>query len=303
MTQRIPSSEAIMKSKTHIEEQMESETTRSIFSPSMAALGIIIVLLCVYVAYTWYNGRPTVPAPTYISGFVNHSNIKDASGSHGVVQDALHADEWFTNPAGKRETKMKPQPNTVHLATEAFYGGAAVGTGSPDCLRSSSEGSALVAMFSNVQGDDDASADVRELTQIVSKLSCFKKDLLSPSYIVDATRYQQFVTMHDIEPIAETTGRCFAKTIPPRDLEIAFDKWTSRGDLLVRRLSSSYKLSPQEVETAQGLLNTVIRDVKDIARGACLQGEPTIAGKPGPRDPHPFEDPDSVEYGTYTGYY
>ena len=109
--------------------------------------------------------------------------------------------------------------------------------------------------------------------------------------------------MHDIEPIAETTGTCFAKTISPRDLELAFDKWTSRGELLVRRLSSSHKLSPQEVESAQCLFHAVIRDVKDIARGSCLQGEPTIAGKPGPRDPHPFEDPDTVEYGTYTGYY
>ena len=298
---------------------MEGETTRTFFSPSGMAIGIIIVLLCIYAAYTWFNGRPTVPAPTYISGF---SNSQDASGNpnkRGVYKDAIYADEWFANPPGAeaaKEAKAAAIARDVAQKTKAsmtnaegFYGGVAVGAGSPDCLRSSSEGSALIAMFSNrkmkADEDDDGnnSADLRELTQIVSKLSCFKKDLVSPSYIVEATRYQQFVTMHDIEPIAETTGRCFAKTISPRDLEIAFDKWSSRGELLVRRLSSAEQLGAQEVESAQGLFRAVIRDVKDIARGACLQGEPMIAGKPGPRDPHPFEDPELVELGTYTGYY
>ena len=294
---------------------MEGETTRTFFSPSGIAIAILIVLLCIYAAYTWYSGQPTVPAPTYISGF---TGSQDASGNQkrGVYKDALYADEWFANPPGAEVAKEAKAAATARdianltkasMTTEAFYGGVAVGAGSPDCLRSSSEGSALIAMFSNrkmaVDDDDNNSADLRELTQIVSKLSCFKKDLVSPSYIVEATRYQQFVTMHDIEPIAETTGRCFAKTISPRDLELAFDKWTSRGDTLVRRLCAAEQLSAEEVKTAQGLFNAVIRDVKDIARGACLQGEPMIAGKPGPRDPHPFEDPDLTDLGTYTGYY
>jgi hypothetical protein len=150
---------------------------------------------------------------------------------------------------------------------------------------------------------EEGTPDLHELTQLVGKLSCFKKDLLSPSFTVDATRQQPFVTMHDIEPVGETTGRCFAKTMSPRDLELAFDKWTSRGDLLIRRLCTAYKLAPEEVEKANKLFNFVVRDVKDIARGACLQGEPMIAGKPGPRDPHPFEAPVYNELGEYTGYY
>jgi hypothetical protein len=184
------------------------------------------------------------------------------------------------------------------------FGGAARGTGSPDCLRSSAEGAQLIALFSDRQPSfEEGSDDLRELTQIVSKLSCFKKDLVSPSYIVEATRYQQFVTMHDIEPIAETTGRCFAKTISPRDLEIAFDKWSNRGELLVRRLCTEYQLSSQDVNKAQTLLRAVIRDVKDIARGACLQGEPRIAGQPGPRDAHPYEPASLQNLGEYSGYY
>ena len=151
-----------------------------------------------------------------------------------------------------------------------------------------------MAMFKADAGDQ------HELSQIVGKLSCFKKDLMSPSYIVDATRKQQFVTMHDIEPIAETTGRCFAKTISPRDMELAFDKWTQRGELLIKRLCARERLEP---ERAESLFRAVIRDVKDIARSQCFTGEPTIAGKPGPRDPHPYENPDLEELGAYSGYY
>jgi len=182
--------------------------------------------------------------------------------------------------------------------TEAF-GGIAKGSGEPDCLRASSEAAALYDMFAENEDEDD----VRELKQILSKLSCFKKDLVSPSYVVEATRYQQFSTTHDIEPIAETTARCFSKTISPRDLEIAFDKWTIRGNTLVKRLCASHKLPPAAVEKAQGLFQAILRDVKDIARGICIQGEPKIAGKPGPRDPHPYEPPADVELGTYNGYY
>lgn len=296
----------------------------------MMAIGIILAVGFAYVAYIWYKGRYTVPVPAYISGFANppgqpYEDPKKPSAS----QEVRMVNEYFTgapgvapaktaNPAGTASFNVQghalgvTEPSQVTMdplsqvpKAEGFYGGAARGSGSPDCLRSSAEGAELVGMFTG-RGDptvEEGDADLRELTQIVSKLACFKKDLVSPSHIVEATRYQQFVTMHDIEPIAETTGRCFAKTISPRDLEIAFDKWTSRGELLVRRLCTAYMLKPAEVEKAEKLLAFVLRDVKDIARGACLSGEPMIAGKPGPRDPHPFDDPKFAELGEYTGYY
>jgi len=142
-----------------------------------------------------------------------------------------------------------------------------------------------------------------ELTELVGKLLCFKKDLVSPSYTVNATRLHRYVTSHDVEPIAETTGRCFAKTLGPRDLGLAFDKWTSRGEFLIQKLCTAAKLAPKEVDTAQELFRFVIRDVRDIANGTCLEGDPKIAGKPGPRDAHPFESSAYDVIGTYDGYY
>ena len=281
-----------------------SVSALSAMSPSTMALAIIIALFCVYAAYIWYYRRNTVPVPSYYDGFEAFVNQRmPGSEKKGVVQDAFEAGEWFDNPPGKKIVPEKPTTPIVALTSEAF-GGVSRGAGSPDCLRNSSEASQLVAMFNNRNSTvEEGSTDIHEMTQLVGKLCCFKKDLLSPSFTVNATRQQPFVTMHDIEPIGETTGRCFAKTISPRDLEIAFDKWNSRGELLIKRLCTAYKLSPTDVDTAQNLFRTVIRDVKDIARGACLHGEPMIAGKPGPRDPHPFQSHDYDEIGEYSGYF
>ena len=295
------------------------EAQRSI-SPSSVALGIIFVVVCVYTARLWFYGSNTVPVPTYITGFTNQApEVMPRLGAPSAIEEALISDEYFKNPKGsKAAPKAAPKPSSKgpYKATpvikemkntgpmKAHEGFVARGSGSPDCLRKSLEGSQLVALFHDrVSTVSEGAPDLKELTQIVSKLSCFKSDLINPSYTVEATRYQPFVTMHDIEPIAETTGRCFAKTIPPRDLELAFDKWTARGELIIRRLCTAYQLNPEDVDKSQGLFRALIGDVKDIARGACLQGEPMIAGKPGPRDPHQYENPDMVDVGTYTGYY
>ncbi len=241
-----------------------SEPTGGFFGLSMSTIAIIIIILLLAIFI----------APKFYYGFVTVPQPSYKSG--------------FQN-----------------LRTEGFFGGAARGTAISDCSRSSLEGAQLLAMFpiDSQNTASDASENVHELNQIVSKLSCFKKDLVSPSHIVEATRYQNFVTAHDIEPIAETTARCFAKTISPRDLEISFDKWIVRGAELIRELCAEYKLSDAEYTKAEKLFQTMVRDVKDIARGACLQGEPSIAGKPGPRDAHGYESSDLQNLGPYNGYY
>jgi hypothetical protein len=73
--------------------------------------------------------------------------------------------------------------------------------------------------------------------------------------------------------------------------------------MLLRRLAASQQQAACDVDKAQDLFRAVVRDVKDIARSSCFVGEPTIAGKPGPRDPHPYENPDLEELGPYSGYY
>jgi hypothetical protein len=198
-------------------------------------------------------------------------------------------------------TIWKLSKNTV--STSEGFAGPARGAGVPDCLRDSQNASDLVQLFSAISSTEDGPDDLRELTLILSKLSCFKKDLMSPSGIVEATRYQPYSTAHDVESVAETTARCLAKTIPPRDLDIILDKWNRRGKELIKKLCTSFNLSDSQLKKADSLFKACILDVSDVAESMCLKGEVEIAGTKGPRDVSPYEPPELSELRKYSGYY
>ena len=129
---------------------------------------------------------------------------------------------------------------------EGFYGGVARGSGHPDCLRTLPEGSQLldlVASANNIPaGVSDSSADYKEMELILSKLACLKKDLLSPSGIVEATRTQAFETAHDRMNVGEVCAMCLSHSIPARDLDFIFATWRDRGRVLLRKLCTEANL-------------------------------------------------------------
>jgi len=189
-------------------------------------------------------------------------------------------------------------------ASSEGFAGPAKGAGIPDCLRHSQEASDLYTLFSSRDNTtEEGPDDLRELALVLSKMSCLKKDVMSPSGIVEATRYQPYSTAHDVEAVAETAARCLAKTIPPRDLDIILDKWNRRTKELVRRLCSSYKISNSELNKADMILKGLITDITDVTRAQCLKGDVEIAGKKGPREINPYEPPELSELREYKGYY
>jgi hypothetical protein len=145
--------------------------------------------------------------------------------------------------------------------------------------------------------------DLAELRLLLSKMACFKKDLIGTANVVEATRYQAYATSMDIEPIAETTSRCFAKTIPVRDLDIILDKWSKRAQTLVLRLCTSMNMNESQLSSAEVLLNALVKDVGDVARSVCLAGTPTIGGQPVGRELSGVEPPSLQELRPYKGYY
>jgi hypothetical protein len=192
----------------------------------------------------------------------------------------------------------------TQVALEEGFGGVAVGSGIPDCLRTSAEAAQIVDFFLQKESTTGEGADdLRELKLLLSKLACLKKDLMSPSGVVEATRYQPYSTAHDMEPVAETTARCLAKTIPPRDLGLAFDKWSSRGKTLLSRLCTSYNATPEQYKSLDGKFAFVIKDVKALAEQMCLQGEPMIMGKKVGREVAGHTSEDLEELGPYKGLY
>jgi hypothetical protein len=160
---------------------------------------------------------------------------------------------------------------------EGFYGGVARSAGHPDCLRTLPEGAKLLDMVSKrVKGyPSDGSTDYKEMELLLSKMACLKKDLLSPSGIVNATRHQAYETSHDQMAVAELCGMCMSHTISPRDLDIATSTWRDRGKLLLRKLCTEANLTEMEVVDAETLFKRAFDDVYDVATSRCLK--PTVS--------------------------
>jgi hypothetical protein len=232
-------------------------------SPSSLAIIALVAILAYFVASTFFHGRYTVPLPSYKSGFVGSMEEKEVEG--------------FTVP----ERSFLPPP--------------------PDCY--TEDETRIVSVFNGRKSTtEEGGRDLVEFKHLLNKMSCFKKDLVSPKYTINATLKQPFITTHDIEPISETTGRCFAKTIPPRDLDLAMDKWTERGSFLILRLCTSFSLNDAEAGQMETNFQSFLRDVYDTAREKCLQKEPHDASR-GPRDPSPFSVGTDVQIGEFNGYY
>jgi len=189
---------------------------------------------------------------------------------------------------------------------EAFYGGVARGSGLPDCVRTLPEGSEILSTLLGRMGSDpsasEGGADYREFQLILSKLGCLKKDLLSPSGIVEATRYQAFETAHDRINVAEVCGMCLNQTIPSRDLDIVFATWRDRGKVLLRKLCTEANLKEEEVVKLEKLFHKAWSDVYDIAKSRCLKTDFSLqhggstGGDVGAFEPEHLKDMRSYDY-------
>jgi hypothetical protein len=187
---------------------------------------------------------------------------------------------------------------------EEGFAGPVNGVSEISCGQRSAEAVKLFSMFSGKNSSTETgSDDLLELKVLLGKLSCLKQDLLAPGSLVNATKNSPYVTSQDIEPVSETVARCFAKTVPKRDLEISLDKWAKRGDMLVRRLCSSYDLADDKGKAARTLFSAVVADITDILMTVCLKGPVTIAGEEGPRMVQGREAPATMNMGEYKGYY
>lgn len=191
-------------------------------------------------------------------------------------------------------------------SSEGFFGGVARGSGHPDCLRTLPEGSEILdILLGRVEANkavSEGSADYREFQLILSKLGCLKKDLMSPSGIVDATRYQAFETAHDRINVAEVCAMCLSKTIPSRDLDIVFATWRDRGRVLLRKLCTEAQLTEKQVLHVDELFKKAWEDVYEISMAKCLatdfskQNGGEVLGDVGAYEPEHLKDARSYDY-------
>jgi hypothetical protein len=180
---------------------------------------------------------------------------------------------------------------------EGFFGGVARGAGHPDCLRNLNEGPELLDIVRSAAG----TADYSELQLILSKLGCLKQDIMGPSGIVEATRYQAYEAAHDREPIAEVAATCLNSTISKRDLDIIFVTFKDRAKVLLRRLCTIANISEAQTAKADKLLLFAWKDVYEIASGRCIATPGELEAQA--HDAQPFEPPAIQELREYNGYY
>jgi hypothetical protein len=183
------------------------------------------------------------------------------------------------------------------VAAEGFYGGVARGAGQPDCLRTLSDAADVYWRF---EGSSD-SKDLAEFRLLLSKWACLKKDLMSPSGIVEATRYMPYSTMHDRIPVPDIAGQCNSKTMPKRDLDITFETWRDRASYLFRRLCASAGVSGSEADDLEKKLMSAWKDVYDVATSQCLTYIPS-GSKLLPRDAEPYMPDSLVDLRDYDGF-
>ena len=186
---------------------------------------------------------------------------------------------------------------------QPFYGGAVTGSSNLSCGRMSSEAEKLYSMFykKSVKDSEEGSDDMRDLKMLLSKLCCFKQDLMAPQQTITAVKELGFVTQQDIQPIGDLTGRCFSKTIPECDLSLQITKWRDAGMLLLHRLCTEGDLSESQVKTAEKLFGTLINDIEDVSRTQCL-GKIT-KDMNGRFDPEPVTTKDVDTLHKYDGLY
>lgn len=186
-------------------------------------------------------------------------------------------------------------------ASEGFQGPRR-GVSDIPCGQESSFVTNLADLFSAKKSTTgEGEADLTEFKVILSKLCCLKHDLMSPNRVVRATLHLPFVTVHDRENTGDTVGRCFANSLPPRDLDIIFETWRDRGLTLLDKLCTSYNLTESEATGAKNDFMSVWSDSYDVARTVCIPCKKSEISSP--RDPKGFMSESIRDLGVYLGYY
>ena len=197
-------------------------------------------------------------------------------------------------------SRRKTVPFSPSGTAEGFQG-PSQGVSDFPCGQESAEAVALASLFDGPSTTEEGEPDLVELKEILSKMCCMKHDLMSVSQVVQASMYLPYSNTHDRENPADTVARCFTKGIPPRDLDITFATWKTRGILLINRLCTSYNLSKAESNKATDYFMRCWSDCFDVAKTVCLTDNRVSTGSP--RDPKGVTPEAVKDLGPYDGYY
>jgi hypothetical protein len=171
-----------------------------------------------------------------------------------------------------------------HTLTEGFATVALEGETMPTGLLRDAEAQALLARFQGlkvVAPNSETGQAYDEFKLILQKVLCIDADITGAGAGTFTTYRLPFSTHHDIEPAASLVNRCIRQAVQPRDIEIAMDKFESRGNELIDVLCFD-DASKQEARVQfHGILLRVARNIT----ATCLKPKASMDIPAGPRDP------------------
>lgn len=172
---------------------------------------------------------------------------------------------------------------------------------SPKCFARSAEAQELLQIVGSANTGSPSSAGpmaYQEFKLILQKALCMDADITGMGMGVYATYALPFSTMHDIEPAASFVGRCVRNAIRSQDIEVAFDKFQTRGNELIEQMCNTKESKARAFTIFHSILANASRNIATN----CLRPHASMDVPPGVRDPGYYAPPSLSRLSEYTEY-
>ena len=265
-------------------------------------IAALLALVAGYVSYMILIKNKTVSSGNWSLDAFKDMVAKEVAKVSKVTKVANVAKAVKMDSKAVKMDSKAAKMDSKKVRKEGFQG-PSKGVSDIQCGQESSYAVNLSALFASKESTtEEGEADLDEFKQILSKLCCLKHDLMSTNQVVQSTLSLKFNTSHDRENPADTTGRCFTKSLPSRDLDIIFTTWRERGLALLDKLCTSYDLNDEEAKGAKNDLLSLWSDTYDVGRTVCAPDNKDTKNA-SPRDVRGVMPEKVQTLGTYTGYY
>jgi hypothetical protein len=241
---------------------MRSIESNTMMGPMLFIAFIVIGLLLVH-----YKPSGDLPGIDQVEGFTGQEGFAQAVNGTGL------------DPTGR------------FAGQEGFAVASVDPARMPSCVERSTDAQSLLARFATLPASDEAAAELRLL---ISKLCCMEADITAPSAGKYRTLPLQFRTSHDLEPPSTTVGRCLSQTLPQRDIDLALEKYESRGKTLLSSVLGT------DCAEAQREFAAVLARLRQ-AFATCRRAQPSMDHPIGVRDMGFWESRNVANLSGYQG--
>jgi hypothetical protein len=128
----------------------------------------------------------------------------------------------------------------------------------------------------------------RELDVLNQKMEDMRLDISQGRGKINYSIDSPYSTEQDIEPAAVLVGRCQKKLLRQRDIELATDRYLTRGNQLIDGLNAFF---PTATAASRSKLKASVSSLKSLMLEQCMTNQPQLDMPEGVRDPAFYEPP------------